>query len=95
MSRSDPLGSVQKYGKPYYDKVVWSDGKGEEDFSSEGEAVLLGYLSYYSMWETSRTVIMSKLAGNAGTQMHQITYFSKDNLKKNGGKAKRADLDKM
>lgn len=84
---------TEKYGEPLTDEINWSSDVAEQAYSQlKGTAVSMGYLEYYTSWETTTTIIRTQLKGENLKVSHLIHYQSKElkELEKN----KKIEKDK-
>lgn len=75
---------IKKYGIPYEDKVTWKAGRKDGFFYRKGLAVVRGFLTYTTKWETPNTTVLLYLGriknprtGQWGPTMFEIKYESK------------------
>ena len=69
---------TEKYGKPQYDKDIWSNTRYEDDPFQWGTALALGHLSKQTIWETERTKISHALLALNDNINHMIQYSSQE-----------------
>jgi hypothetical protein len=69
---------TKKYGKPIADNIEWKNNIYKDDRANWGMAISLGYLMYFSMWETPATWISLILSGDNYDIGFGILYQSKE-----------------
>lgn len=65
------------YGPPVSDNVVWNDKRYQDDPEHWGQAMLMGFVEFRSVWSTPTSVIQLELTGSKMRQNFRAVYISK------------------